>query len=209
MTQPTHLEVPDRRSAAADAYRASLAEGAPLSARRLGEAHGRSRSWGRQVIADVMAADRSNGGSHPAATEAVPADGRQPAAATWQRRVTALAVLLVAAVAATISYSHMRALAMTAGEGQWQATVLPLSIDGMLLAASMTALVRHRAGEPVGVLPWLALLLGVAASVAANIASAQPTIEGRLIAAWPPVALLASLEMLLRQQQTGPAAPTP
>lgn len=196
----------ERRRAAIDAYRASVAQGAPLNARQLGEAFDRSRTWARQVIAETAAAEAPDGGSHEAGTE-VPSGTLTPAettaepkpAARWQARVTAIAVLVVAGVAALISYSHMRSLAMSAGEDVWAATLLPFSVDGMLACASMTALVRKRTGRSVGFLPWAALLLGVAASVAANIASAEPTVTGRAIAAWPPVALLVSLELLLRQ----------
>lgn len=203
-------EAAQRRQAAADAYRASVVEGVPLSAAQLGQLVGRSRSWGRQVIAETVAADHSNGHGHGQPMAAVESEsehegGAQGAgelrAATWQRTLTGLAVVVVAAVAAAISYSHLQALALSAGEGAWQAAILPLSVDGMMLCASLTAITRRRAGQNVGALPWCALLLGVAASVAANIASAEPTVEGRLIAAWPPVALLLSLELLLRQRR--------
>jgi hypothetical protein len=42
------------------------------------------------------------------------------------------------------------------------------------------------------------LLLGVAASVAANILHAQPHLVSQLIAAWPPVALLLTVELISR-----------
>jgi hypothetical protein len=51
------------------------------------------------------------------------------------RRLTALAVVVVAAVAAAASYSHMRRLAIDAGEGEI-AFLLPLSVDGLVVAAS-------------------------------------------------------------------------
>jgi hypothetical protein len=60
-------------------------------------------------------------------------------------------------------------------------------------------LVRRRAGHPAGVLPWVALLLGLGASLAANVAAAEPTVVGRLVAAWPPVGLLLSYELLMQQ----------
>ena len=63
----------------------------------------------------------------------------------------------------------------------------------------MTMLVRRRAGQPAGALPWVALLLGLGASLAANVAAAEPTVVGRLVAAWPPVGLLLSYELLLQQ----------
>jgi hypothetical protein len=114
------------------------------------------------------------------------------------QRVTTAAVLAVAAVAAIASYEHMRALAEVAGEG-WRSWLLPISVDGLAVAASMTMLVRRRAGLRAGLLPWTALLLGLGASLAANVAAADPTVVGRLVAAWPPVGLLLSYELLLQQ----------
>jgi hypothetical protein len=119
----------------------------------------------------------------------------------WVRRVTTAAVVAVAAVAAVASYEHMRALASVAGEG-WRAWLLPISVDGLAVAASMTMLVRRRAGQSAGVLPWVALLLGLGASLAANVAAAEPTVVGRLVAAWPPVGLLLSYELLMQQHGT-------
>jgi hypothetical protein len=116
----------------------------------------------------------------------------------WVRRVTTASVLAVALVAAVASYEHMRALAELAGEG-WRSRLLPISVDGLAVAASMTMLVRRRAGLRSGVLPWVALLLGLGASLAANVAAAEPTVVGRLVAAWPPVGLLLSYELLLQQ----------
>jgi hypothetical protein len=116
----------------------------------------------------------------------------------WVRRVTTAAVLSVALVAAVASYEHMRALAATAGE-DWRAWLLPISVDGLAVAASMTMLVRRRAGERAGGLAWLALLLGLGASLAANVAAAEPTVQGRLVAAWPPVGLLLAYELLMQQ----------
>ena len=43
-----------------------------------------------------------------------------------------------------------------------------------------------------------ALALGVAASVTANVLHAQPTVVGRAIAAWPPLALLLTVELISR-----------
>jgi hypothetical protein len=120
----------------------------------------------------------------------------------WVRRVTTAAVVAVALVAAVASYEHMRALAGLAGEG-WRSWLLPISVDGLAVAASMTMLVRRRAGLAAGVLPWAALLLGLGASLAANVAAAEPTVVGRLVAAWPPVGLLLSYELLMQQHGTG------
>jgi hypothetical protein len=45
----------------------------------------------------------------------------------------------------------------------------------------------------------VALLLGLGASLAANVAAAEPTVQGRLVAAWPPIGLLLAYELLMQQ----------
>src|SRR5262245_29721214 len=154
----------------------------------------------------ALPVDRRNGSSVPRPAS-VPAPIAEPVVVGevvgpgipgWVRRVTTASVLAVAAVAAVASYEHMRALAERAGEG-WRSWLLPVSVDGLAVAASMTMLVRRRAAQAAGVLPWVALLLGLGASLAANVAAADPTVVGRLVAAWPPVGLLLSYELLLQQ----------
>lgn len=123
-----------------------------------------------------------------------------------QRHITTVAVIVVAVVAGVASYDHQRALAALAGEG-WRSVLFPLSVDGLLTAATMLMLTRRREGRQAGAITWISLTLGVTASVAGNIIGADPTIVdpvlvSRLVAAWPPVALLLSLELLMRQLGT-------
>jgi hypothetical protein len=108
------------QAAARDAYRASVTAGVPLSARQLAEQFDGSPRWGRQVIADAVAAERSNG-SHPAppllpapveaaatAAEApMVAATRQPAR-PWLDSVITLAVAVVAAGRRTGTCSRWR-----------------------------------------------------------------------------------------------------
>jgi hypothetical protein len=110
------------------------------------------------------------------------------------------AVLVVAAVAAVVSYAHMQEVAERAGE-QWRAYLLPLSVDGLVVASSMALLTRRRAGLPGGRLAWCALLGGVGASLAANIAAAEPTATARVVAAWPALAFAVAFELLLQQRR--------
>jgi hypothetical protein len=48
------------------------------------------------------------------------------------------------------------------------------------------------------VLPWALLVIGSLASLAANVAVAEPSLSGRVIAAWPSFALIGSYELLMR-----------
>ena len=122
------------------------------------------------------------------------------------RIVTVGAVLLVAAVAALVSFAHMWTVGHRAGEG-WRAWVLPLSVDGLVVAASMSLLTSRRAGLPGGRLAWVALMGGVAASLAANVAAAEATVTARVVAAWPALAFAIAFELLLQQRREPVAEP--
>jgi Protein of unknown function (DUF2637) len=117
----------------------------------------------------------------------------------WIRWTTTGCVGLLALIAGTVSYLHMHTLVELHGQPGWVAALTPLSVDGMIVAASTTLLADSRAGERGGVLPWVLLAAGSAASLAANVAVAQPTAAGRVIAAWPSFALIGAYELLMRQ----------
>jgi hypothetical protein len=93
----------------------------------------------------------------------------------------------------------MHTLVALYGQPGWVAALTPLSVDGMIVAASTTLLADSRSGRKGGTLPWALLVAGSVASLAANVAVAEPTMIGRVIAAWPSFALTASYELLTRQ----------
>jgi hypothetical protein len=68
----------------------------------------------------------------------------------------------------------------------------------MIVAASTTLLADSRSGRKGGGLAWALLVAGSVANLAANVAVAEPTVIGRVIAAWPSFALTAC-ELLTRQ----------
>jgi hypothetical protein len=55
----------------------------------------------------------------------------------------------------------------------------------MIVAASTALLSESRARRHGGALPWALPVAGSIASLAANVAMAEPTLIGRIIAAWP------------------------
>lgn len=111
-------------------------------------------------------------------------------------RIAALGVLVVALTAAVISFSHVRTVALRAGETELTSWLLPVSIDGAVVAAVSVLLADSRAGRRPARLTWLLLALGLSASLAANVASAEPTAVARAVAAWPPIALALGIEVL-------------
>ena len=106
---------------------------------------------------------------------------------------------MLALIAGTVSYLHMHLLVELHGQPGWVAALTPLSVDGMIVAASTTLLADSRAGARGGFLPWALLAIGSVASLAANVAVAEPTATGRVIAAWPSFSLIAAYELLMRQ----------
>jgi uncharacterized protein DUF2637 len=117
----------------------------------------------------------------------------------WIRWTTIGCVGLLALIAGTVSYLHMHALVARHGQPGWVAALTPFSVDGMIVAASTTLLADSRTGRRGGCLPWALLVAGSVASLAANVAVAEPTLIGRVIAVWPSFALTASYELLTRQ----------
>ena len=117
----------------------------------------------------------------------------------WIRRTTIGCVAILAMIAGTVSYLHMHLLVELHGQPGWVAALTPLSVDGMIVAASTPLLAESRSGGRGGVLPWALLVVGSVASLAANVAVAEPTTTGRVIAACPSFALIASYELLMRQ----------
>lgn len=91
----------------------------------------------------------------------------------------------------------MHLLVEVHGQPGWVAVLTPLSVDGMIVAASMTLLAQSRSGACGG--PLALLVVGSVASLAANVAVAEPTTTGRVIAARLSFAPIASYELLMRQ----------
>jgi hypothetical protein len=125
------------------------------------------------------------------------------------RWTTALAVAGVAAVAAGASYEHAYALVRTHGEVGWTGRLVPLTLDGLIYASSMVMLdsARRKTAVP-GLARWL-LGLGIAATLAANVAHGLghgPV--GAAVAAWPAVALVGSYELLMTVIRSSQAPPS-
>jgi hypothetical protein len=110
---------------------------------------------------------------------------------------TAIVVLAVAGVAAYISYWHAYAVVREYGENGVTALLEPATIDGLVYASSMVILyaARHRLPVP-GLARWM-LALGIAASLAVNVAQGwSHGVVGAVVAAWPALALIGSYELL-------------
>lgn len=109
--------------------------------------------------------------------------------------------IMVGGIAAEQSYFHMRALVITSHQDKYEAEwILPLSVDGLALSATINMIQAKRAGRKPTVTSWVSLGAGVAVSLAANVASAwHDGGVARVVAGWPAVAVMLVIEMLARK----------
>lgn len=119
----------------------------------------------------------------------------------WRRAAYAMSFLTVAGVAAINSYAHMRDVALLGHQPAPLASILPLSVDGMLVIASL-AMAEDKAHQRRP-RPWarFAFWLGALVSISANIASTAVHYGDPLsigVAAWSPIALLVVVEIMAR-----------
>ncbi|PZG48848.1 hypothetical protein C1I98_12360 [Spongiactinospora gelatinilytica] len=117
----------------------------------------------------------------------------------WIQRTTTAGVLLLAFIAAVVSFRHMHQLCLRHGEDPLAAVLIPLAVDGAIVVASMSILLAGRYGSRGGLLAWGMLVVASLASLGANVAVAEPSLIGRIIAAWPSAALIGSYELLMMQ----------
>jgi hypothetical protein len=111
---------------------------------------------------------------------------------------TVAAVAAVAVVAGWVSYEHAYAVVSAYGEGGSVARLYPVTVDGLIYAASMVLLDSARRKVDPPVMAYWLLGVGIAATVAANVLDGLghgPLAAG--IAAWPALALVGSYELLM------------
>jgi len=121
---------------------------------------------------------------------------------TARRVAYTLAIGFVAAVAAWNSYWHMYDVALLGHQAMWLAATLPLSVDGMLLVATLAMAEDKANGRKARGWARFAFWLGAVVSVCANVASTMVH-HGMdplsiAVAAWPPLALLVVVEIMAR-----------
>jgi hypothetical protein len=126
------------------------------------------------------------------------------------RRITD-GVIFQAVLTGSLSFSHIHDVAAAHGQDGWKAWLYPLSVDLLTVAAYRKITAAHRADTPTPTgLAWCAFLLGLTASLAANVAEAWNNPDRTIAVAlgvWPAVAFLVCT-LLSHDPQPAPA-PTP
>ncbi|HTA09082.1 MAG TPA: DUF2637 domain-containing protein, partial [Streptosporangiaceae bacterium] len=129
------------------------------------------------------------------------------------KRSTIVAVLIVAAVAASFSYLHALEVVGQHSRPSIMNNAFPLTVDGLIYAGSMVLLNDARRGLDAHPLAWFALGLGISATLTVNVVSGLAFgVVGAIVSAWPAVALILSYELLMiivrRSASTAPVVET-
>ncbi|MGW3344871.1 DUF2637 domain-containing protein [Nonomuraea rubra] len=119
-------------------------------------------------------------------------------------------VLVLAVIAAVGSFTHISELAARHGQLGWQSWAVAVCIDLMCVMAARELQRDKRTGRHRrGWMSWPSLVLtgGIVLTLAANLATARPTVWGWITAATPAVAFLVSVSMLERRASHRPQRP--
>jgi hypothetical protein len=117
--------------------------------------------------------------------------------------------VIVAAVAGYSSWQHIVEVARDAGEDLSVAGVMPLSIDGLVVVASLAMIEDKRNGQIPRWSARVALVFGILATLGFNLASAEPTWTARAVAAVPAISFLLAVEVLSRTGKGARSVSTP
>jgi hypothetical protein len=113
------------------------------------------------------------------------------------RRLSTVTVLILAIAAAILSFNGVQHLALTSGFSKSLAWLLPIILDGMVITGSLGVISASLVGISPWY-PWLLTIIGVASSIAGNVAAAPHNFTARLVHAAGPAVFALSVEGLLR-----------
>jgi hypothetical protein len=105
--------------------------------------------------------------------------------------VTMITVAVITAITAAVSYEHEYQLAHRNGQAPWVSSLLPFTVDGMILGASVVIVWAASVGIRRPWRPLAVLLAGIGATIGANLASGLGDgWLGAAVAAWSGLALI-------------------
>ena len=145
-----------------------------------------------QQRGDVSAVPQPNGAEHPRTT---PNGGerRRRAMSAFRRNWWRLVFATVGAVAAVVSYGHIVSLFLTWHAPLYDARLMPVAIDGLIIIGAGAA----KGGQKL--LGWSAIGPGLAASLYANVMNGLPYGRGAAMGSgWATVALFLATNVMER-----------
>ena len=147
-----------------------------------------------------MTTDRKATRAMPAAKTSDPRTGWKK---TWDRLRDSGPVAILAGIAFAGSFGHSTALAERYGQTGWKALATAGCVDLLCVIGAEERQRDKRIGRErrFGFATWptVVLFFGIVATLAANVATANPSTWGFIVAGWPALVLLLAVSILERR----------
>ncbi|HEX6352024.1 DUF2637 domain-containing protein [Actinophytocola sp.] len=114
--------------------------------------------------------------------------------------------VVLGGIGAAAGFTHTHDWAVSHGQTGWLAWATAVVIEGMAVVAGFEIHHDRAAGRSYA-LPATVLVFGVLVQMTAQVAEAEPSPAGWLVAAMPALGFLAVVKLLMRRTPTGPPAP--
>ncbi|WP_307831945.1 DUF2637 domain-containing protein [Prauserella cavernicola] len=123
-------------------------------------------------------------------------------------RITVAVIL--GGIGAAAGFTHTHEWASHHGQTGWLAWATAVVIEGMVVVAGFEVQRDHRHGHTGRItFPMTVLVAGFGVQMAAQVALAEPSPAGWLVAAMPALGFLVVVKLLMRRTPTSPATSTP
>ncbi|MGC4784018.1 DUF2637 domain-containing protein [Micromonospora zamorensis] len=122
--------------------------------------------------------------------------------------VRVLILLAIGTMAGAAAFTHVHDLTVAHGQPDWIGWANAVAVELMAIYLGLEIRARRRTGRPVGLVGVLLIAFALL-SLAAQVAEAEPSVWGWIVAAVPSLAFLALVKVVLSSAPTAPPAPEP
>ncbi|XTZ16066.1 DUF2637 domain-containing protein [Micromonospora echinospora] len=119
--------------------------------------------------------------------------------------VRVVILLVIGGMAGAAAFTHVHDLSVAHGQPHWIGWANAVAVELMAIYLGLELRARRRAGQPVGLVGVLLVAFALL-SLAAQVAEAEPSVWGWIVAAVPSLAFLALVKVVL---SSAPATPAP
>ncbi|MER7331208.1 MULTISPECIES: DUF2637 domain-containing protein [unclassified Micromonospora] len=122
--------------------------------------------------------------------------------------VRVLILLAIGTMAGAAAFTHVHDLTVAHGQPDWIGWANAVAVELMAIYLGLEIRARRRAGRPVGLVGVLLVAFALL-SLAAQVAEAEPSVWGWIVAAVPSLAFLALVKVVLSSAPATVPAPEP
>ncbi|MGW3858321.1 DUF2637 domain-containing protein [Micromonospora arida] len=122
--------------------------------------------------------------------------------------VRVLILLAIGTMAGAAAFTHVHDLTVAHGQPDWIGWANAVAVELMAIYLGLEIRARRRDGRPVGLVGVLLIAFALL-SLAAQVAEAEPSVWGWIVAAVPSLAFLALVKVVLSSEPATPPAPEP